>query len=74
LDTLNGIVMAHGETKLMFGSQIANASLTTVLIVLLTLLLPSWSGTLGSLAQSGGLLAELLFLAWLFRRNRRSAA
>ncbi|WP_232058143.1 multi antimicrobial extrusion protein MatE [Cohnella abietis] len=74
LDTLNGIVMAHGETKLMFGSQIANAIVTAILIVLLVLLLPSWSGVLGSLAQSGGLIAELVFLAWIFRRTHRSVS
>ncbi|QJD81839.1 multi antimicrobial extrusion protein MatE [Cohnella herbarum] len=73
LDTLNGIVMAHGETKLMFGSQLANAIVTAILIVLLVVLLPGWNGVLGSLAQSGGLIAELTFLAWLFRRSHRTA-
>ncbi len=72
LDTLNGVVMAHGETKLMFGSQTANAALTLLTIVLLALLLPAWSGVLGSMAQSAGVFAEVLFLAWLFRRSRRS--
>jgi hypothetical protein len=72
LDTFNGVVMAHGETKLMFGSQIANAIVTALSIVLLVLLLPDWSGVLGSFAQSAGLLAELIFLAWLFRRYHRS--
>jgi len=73
LDTLNGIVMAHGETKLMFGSQLANAAVTAALIVLLALALPGWNGVLGSLAQSGGVVAEVLFLAWLFRRGHRPA-
>ncbi|WP_239615250.1 multi antimicrobial extrusion protein MatE [Cohnella mopanensis] len=73
LDTLNGIVMANGETKLMFGSQLANATLSAISIVVLVLLLPEWSGVLGSLAQSAGILAELLFLAWLFRRSHRSS-
>jgi O-antigen/teichoic acid export membrane protein len=72
LDTLNGVVMAHGETKLMFSSQIANAIITAIIIVMLTLLLPNWSGVLGSLAQSGGILAELCFLFWLFRRNHQA--
>lgn len=72
LDTLNGIVMAHGETKLMFRSQLANAVTTAIIILLLTLLLPNWSGVLGSLAQSGGLFAELIFLIWLFRRDHKS--
>lgn len=71
LDSLNGFVMADGETKLMFGSQISNAAVTVFLIVLLTVLLPQWSGVLGSLAQSGGVAAELALLAWLYRRNRR---
>lgn len=73
LDTLNGIVMANGETKLMFGSQLANAITTVTLIVALTLSLPEWHGVLGSLAQSGGVVVELLTLVWLFQRNRRFA-
>ncbi|MFD0674310.1 multi antimicrobial extrusion protein MatE [Cohnella sp. GCM10027633] len=73
LDTLNGIVMANGETKLMFGSQIANAIMTVTLIVVLTIALPGWNGVLGSIAQSGGVAAELILLAWLFRRNHRTA-
>lgn len=70
LDTLNGFVMSRGETKLMFGSQLANAVMTTLLIAVLTLALPQWNGVLGSLAQSGGLAAELALLAWMYRRNR----
>ncbi|MBB6674300.1 multi antimicrobial extrusion protein MatE [Cohnella nanjingensis] len=69
LDTLNGVILSRGQTKLMFGSQTANAILTTVLIVTLTLAIPSWTGTLGSLSQSGGIVAELALLAWLYRRT-----
>jgi len=71
LDTLNGFVMNQGETKLMFASQISNAVMTTLLIVVLVMALPGWHGIHGSLAQSGGLAAELALLAWLYRRNRR---
>jgi len=71
LDTLNGIVMAHGETKFMFGSQIANAATTSVLIIILVLALPDWNGALGSLSQSCGIFAELVFLGWLFRKNHK---
>jgi len=73
LDTLNGIVMANGETKLMFGSQAANAIATGLAIILLVLLFPAWRGVLGSLAQSAGVIAELLLLAWLFRRSHPTA-
>jgi progressive ankylosis protein len=71
LDTLNGFVMSHGETKLMFGSQTANAVITTLAIILLAITLPRWSGVLGSLAQSAGVIAELALLAWLYRRNHK---
>ncbi|MEK0314476.1 multi antimicrobial extrusion protein MatE [Cohnella sp. 56] len=74
LDTLNGVILSKGQTKLMFGSQTANAIVTTVLIVLLTLSLPGWTGILGALAQSGGLLAELGLLYWLFRRIVKTEA
>ncbi|WP_192896546.1 multi antimicrobial extrusion protein MatE [Cohnella sp. AR92] len=73
LDTLNGIVLSRSQTKLMFGSQTANAALTIVLIVTLTLILPQWAGALAALSQSGGMIAELLVLIWLFRRHSRSA-
>jgi progressive ankylosis protein len=71
LDTLNGFVMSNGETKLMFGSQTANAIITTLAVLILTMARPSWSGVLGSLAQSVGVVAELGLLAWLYRRNRK---
>ncbi len=73
LDTLNGFVMGRGETKLMFASQIANAVMTTLLITGLVLALPGWHGILGSLAQSGGLAAELSLLAWMYRKNRKQS-
>ena len=71
LDTLNGFVMGRNETKLMFASQLANAVITTILITALVLILPGWHGILGSLAQSGGLAAELALLFGLYRRNRK---
>lgn len=74
LDTLNGIILSKGQTKLMFGSQTANAIVTTALIVALTLSLPGWTGILGALAQSGGMLAELGLLYWLFRRATKTEA
>lgn len=74
LDTLNGIILSKGQTKLMFGSQTANALVTTAAIVLLTLALPGWTGILGALAQSGGMLAELALLYWLFRRTVKNEA
>ncbi|MFC5700444.1 multi antimicrobial extrusion protein MatE [Cohnella faecalis] len=69
LDTLNGIVMANGETKLMFASQTANAVVTILVMIVLAILLPSWNGSLGSHALSGGIIAELSVLFWLYRRN-----
>lgn len=74
LDTLNGIVMANGETKLMFGSQSGNAVCTILLMVALTFALPSYGAVLGAIAMSGGVVAELLLLVWLFRRNMRLKA
>lgn len=71
LDSLNGFVMSHGDTKLMFASQTANAVMTLLVIIILVLALPHWHGVLGSLAQSGGVAAELALLFALYRRNRR---
>ncbi|WP_241158512.1 multi antimicrobial extrusion protein MatE [Cohnella candidum] len=71
LDTLNGFVMSKGETKLMFGSQTANAAVTILAIAAFVLSLPGWAGVLGSFAQSAGTAAELALLFWLYRRNRK---
>lgn len=73
LDTLNGVILSQGQTKLMFGSQTSNAVLTLILIVTLTLSLPGWTGALGALSQSGGILAELALLYFLFKRTNRQA-
>ncbi|MDG0813644.1 multi antimicrobial extrusion protein MatE [Cohnella rhizosphaerae] len=72
LDTLNGIILSKGQTKLMFGSQTGNAVVTTALIVALTITLPGRTGILGALAQSGGMIAELGLLYWLFKRATRT--
>jgi len=73
LDTLNGFIMGRGATKLMFASQMANAAITTILITALAFALPGWHGVLGSLAQSGGLAAELSLLAWLYRKHNKQS-
>ncbi|THF83855.1 multi antimicrobial extrusion protein MatE [Cohnella fermenti] len=72
IDTLNGIVLSRSQTKLMFGSQTANAAATVVLVVSLTLALPHWTGTLAALSQSGGMVAELAVLLLLLRRASRA--
>lgn len=71
LDSVNGIILSRSQTKLMFGSQTANAAVTVALIVTLTLALPQWAGALAALSQSGGIAAELLVLVWLIRRYSR---
>ncbi|MFD0698599.1 multi antimicrobial extrusion protein MatE [Paenibacillus sp. GCM10027628] len=60
LDYLNGIIMLRGQTKVMVASQSANAFITLITLITAILLVPNWNGMIGALAQSIGMLAELL--------------
>ncbi|MEV5025332.1 multi antimicrobial extrusion protein MatE [Paenibacillus sp. LPE1-1-1.1] len=67
LDVMNGIVLVRGQTKLIIGSQIANLSFTFTTLIVCIVLSPEWNGTIGALAQSIGMAAELVFVALALR-------
>ncbi|WP_419872555.1 multi antimicrobial extrusion protein MatE [Candidatus Pristimantibacillus sp. PTI5] len=67
LDVLNGLVLVRGQTKLIIGSQIANLSFTFTTLLVCIALSPEWNGTIGALAQSIGMAAELIFVALALR-------
>jgi hypothetical protein len=67
LDVMNGLVFVRGQTKLIFGSQIANLSFTFTTLLICIGLAPEWNGTIGAWAQSIGMTAELLFVTLALR-------
>ncbi|MBD0381139.1 multi antimicrobial extrusion protein MatE [Paenibacillus sedimenti] len=69
LDYLNGIIMLRGQTKVMVISQSANAFVTVLTLVTAILLVPGWNGMIGALAQSIGMLAELLVVFYVLRKT-----
>ncbi|NEW08745.1 multi antimicrobial extrusion protein MatE [Paenibacillus sp. SYP-B3998] len=69
LDYMNGIIMLRGQTKVMVASQSANAIVTILTLVTTILLTPGWNGKIGALAQSVGMLAELLVVLYVLKRT-----
>jgi len=67
LDVLNGLVFVRGETRIIFWSQICNLSLTLLTLVVCIFQSPQWNGTIGAWAQSIGMLAEIMFVAFALR-------
>ena len=59
LDFCNGLIMLHGQTKVMLVSQSANLAVTVVSLFAVIALAPGWNSVIGALAQSLGLAAEL---------------
>ncbi|MFD2699941.1 multi antimicrobial extrusion protein MatE [Paenibacillus shunpengii] len=71
LDYSNGLILLRGQTKTMFRSQTANAICTTIVLIILVLAAPGLNGVIGAVAQSTGLLAELLIVWMVIRRTNR---
>ena len=59
IDYGNGIIMMRGQTKMMMRSQMGNVVLTIATLILCVWMTPGWNGTIGALAQSLGVAAEL---------------
>jgi len=71
VDYFNGLAMLHKRTRYMMGSQAANLMMTIAMLIVLTAAAPGWNGTVGALAHSCGVAAELATLAFLIVRLRR---
>ncbi|MEW9698498.1 multi antimicrobial extrusion protein MatE [Paenibacillus sp. SI8] len=69
LDYMNGIIMLRGQTKVMVASQSANAIITILTLVTAIFFTPGWNGIIGALAQSTGMLAELLVVTYVLKRT-----
>ena len=69
LDYMNGIIMLRGQTKIMVFSQTANAIITVLTLFIAISNAPGWNGLIGALAQSVGMLAELLVVLYVLKRT-----
>ena len=68
VDYGNGLVMLNKRTRYMAFSQLGNVGMTLLALVVAVAAAPSWNGLVGALAQSSGLVGELLVLIVLLRR------
>ncbi|WP_199613661.1 multi antimicrobial extrusion protein MatE [Paenibacillus alkalitolerans] len=59
LDFGNGLLMLRRRTNVFVWSQCANAGLAVSLLVILVALVPSWNGSIGAVAITGGFAGEL---------------
>lgn len=71
LDFSNGLILLRGQTKTMFRSQTANAICTVIVLLILVSIFPAWNGMIGAVAQSLGLLAELIIVWLVIRRTQQ---
>ena len=71
LDYMNGIVMLQRKTKMMVWSQGANVLLTLAILVGCIVWVPDLNGTMGSLAQSVGIVGEFIVVWILLNRIKK---
>ena len=65
IDFCNGLLMVGKNTKVMVISQSVNLLLTFLVLLITSTHLPYWNGKIGALAQSVGMLAELVILVFI---------
>lgn len=68
IDFCNGLLMFRSETRIMVFSQSANLLATFLIMLIFATIAPSWNGTIGALAQSVGMVAELAVLLCILGR------
>lgn len=70
LDYCNGIIMLSGRTRIMLWSQSANVLTTFGVLVICIMLAPDLNGMMGSLAQSFGVLSEIVVILLIMRLSK----
>jgi progressive ankylosis protein len=77
IDFFNGLLMVHKQTKVTIFSQSANLVITLVVLFIGVTFAAQWNGIIGALAQSIGMLAELIVLTSIVnaleRRSKRKS-
>jgi O-antigen/teichoic acid export membrane protein len=67
VDYANGLLMLRSQTRVMTYSQMANISIVFISLLAMVKWVPDWNGSIGSLAMSFGVLAELCVLTWVLK-------
>lgn len=68
LDYVNGVLMLKGQTKVMTFSQSGNVLTTIIMLLCLIFFIPNGGGFIGALAQSIGLMMEVV-IAYVFLKR-----
>ncbi|MDQ0230083.1 multi antimicrobial extrusion protein MatE [Metabacillus malikii] len=71
VDYFNGLLMIHKQTKVTIYSQSANLLMTLVVLVIAVQFASHWNGIIGALAQSMGILAELIVVSSIVMTKER---
>jgi O-antigen/teichoic acid export membrane protein len=68
IDFFNGLLMLQKQTRVTIVSQSANLIVTTILLFIGVKLAAEWNGVIGALAQSLGMVVELIVVAYIVNR------
>jgi len=71
VDYFNGLLMIHKQTKVTIFSQSANLIMTFIVLVIAVKFASHWNGMIGALAQSMGILAELIVVSIIVHVKER---
>ncbi len=70
IDYCNGLLMLKSQTKMMVLSQSTNLIITFLILLIASTFVPSWNGMIGAMAQSIGMLGELIVLLLILLRPK----
>lgn len=70
IDFFNGILMLHKQTKVTIISQSVNVFITMSILLVGIKVVADWNGVLGALAQSMGLVGELIVVSSIVHSNK----
>lgn len=73
LDFANGLLMLHGQTKVMVWSQASNVTVVLLTLGICLLAAPQLNSRIGVLAQSLGVITELCIVLWALRSTLRAS-
>ncbi|MFZ3591438.1 multi antimicrobial extrusion protein MatE [Bacillus sp. DJP31] len=72
VDFFNGLLMLHKQTKVTIISQSTNLVITMIILFLGVQFMSEWNGIIGALAQSFGMLAELIVVSSIVNAREHS--
>lgn len=72
IDFFNGLLMVNKQTKITIISQGSNLIITFICLIVGVVFVAEWNGVIGALAQSIGLLAELMVVGSIVNSTERA--